>query len=339
MATSIELEDYDLKKNKVYLAISQSIDTVNFEQKKVCLVGDDNRCLYQEERKFCSQTFFLLYDLSSDSVESKTRQFEGSCHGDTNKLVFLVVDSTHIIATESTHLYNYDMSTHLINMENRWNSIWEWKLESVQYLSGNKNVSNLYTLSTKRLVNKKIDSIRSEIKVYVPKSNIWGFGLIRGYKDSTLQNKRICVLILDSLNTSNKYGDNHSLYYLPEKCQLNPNLFKYVNLFATQTDVGMQIDSITSPMDQILTRKKVIDISFGINAHNEVEKNVPQNFTLDELYYASIFELFSTHNFTPKGQTFIPKAHLDSLYFIHQCYNKKIENLKKVQKKRERNND
>ena len=60
MATSIELEDYDLKKNKVYLAISQSIDTVNFEQKKVCLVGDDNRCLYQEERKFCSQTFFCF---------------------------------------------------------------------------------------------------------------------------------------------------------------------------------------------------------------------------------------------------------------------------------------
>ena len=116
MATSIELEDYDLKKNKVYLAISQSIDTVNFEQKKVCLVGDDNRCLYQEERKFCSQTFFLLYDLSSDSAESKTRQFEGSCYGDTNKLVFLVVDSTHIIATESTHLYNYDMSTHLIRL-------------------------------------------------------------------------------------------------------------------------------------------------------------------------------------------------------------------------------
>ena len=92
-------------------------------------------------------------------------------------------------------------------------------------------------------------------------------------------------------------------------------------------------------MDQILTRKKVIDISFGINAHNEIEKNVPQNFTLDELYYASIFEIFSTHNFTPKGQKFIPKAHLDSLYFIHQCYNKKIENLKKTQKKLERYKD
>lgn len=330
MATIIGLEDYDIKKNKGYLAICQKIDTTDIERKKICLIGDKDKCFQQEEREFCLQSFFLLYDLSSDSLKMEHRQFKGSCHSETNKLVFLVVDSTSVIATEYTYHYSYDMSSRLINMTNRWNLTWEWKLESVQYLLGQKKFSNPYAFETKKIENKNMKQIKSELKIYSPNSDIWGIGLIRGYKDSTLNGKKTCILMLDSLNTSNKFGVHQNLYYLPERCQLNRNLFKYINLFASKTDFGMQIDSITSPMDQILTTKNIIDISFGVKAHDEIRKIIPHEFSLDELYYVGIFELFTVNDIWQEKQKIIPKAHWDSLYSIQQDYNKKIEDLKRI---------
>ena len=337
MATTIELEDYDLKRYKGYLAFVQKIDTTNAEYVKSCPIGSGKNCFYYEENKLCSQSLFLIYDFSLDEVMMETRKLRGFCNENVNKLIYAIVDSNHVVAAEAINLYSYDMSGHMISLVKRWNLMWELYLESVLNLQKNKKIVKPSLFVKKKLNGLTVNQIRDGLKIYIPKSDIWGFGKIVGYVDSTLQNKKVCVLKIDSLNTSKKINSEDTLFYIPNQCSLNKDLFEYVNIFAAKKESGYKVDSITSPVDQILIEKNAIDITFGTKYHDEVKTIIPENFSLEEMYYVGIANLFNMNDSLTARKTAIPKEHLDSLFVLREryyekvkAYQLKVENLKSI---------
>ena len=210
--------------------------------------------------------------------------------------------------------------------------MWELHLESVLYLQKNKKIVEPSLFVDQKLHGLTVEQIRKGLNIYTPKSDVWGFGQIIGYRDSTLQNDEICILEMNSLNMSKNFNSTSDLFYLPIQCSLNRDLFAYVNIFATKKNCGYEVDSITSPIDLILTKTHAIDVTFGTKYLDEVKTLVPDDFSLEEMFYVGVADLLDMNETSAAKKISIPKSHRDTLYSIRKRYYEKIEEFQKKAK-------